>query len=60
MSDAEKHIRTLRLRMKLLEKGLIPQARKDNHHALRIFEDEWAALEWVLRHWDASRSKAPS
>lgn len=53
-----KNIKTLRIRLKLLEDVLLPQARRDRHDCLSMWEDEREALIWVLEHWDASR-RAP-
>jgi hypothetical protein len=55
MKTAENHVQTLRIRLRLLEDVLLPQARTDRHKCLSTWEDERDALIWVLRHWDASR-----
>lgn len=52
---SEKHIRTLRVRLCLLENNLIPQARLERHDCVDMWEDERDALQWVLQHWDMSR-----
>lgn len=50
MKTAEEHIKTLRIRLKLLEDTLLPQARRDKHDCLDMWEDEREALIWVLAH----------
>lgn len=54
------HIKTLRIRLKLLEDVLLPQARRQRHECCSMWEDELAALRWVLQHWELSRSVTPS
>lgn len=55
MKTAEDHIKALRIRLRLLDGALLPQARCDSHDCLQMWEDERDALIWVLAHWDASR-----
>jgi hypothetical protein len=58
MKTAEDHIKTLRIRLRLLEDTLLPRARRDKHDCLQMWEDEREALLWVLQNWDAARRMA--